>query len=187
MKLEDKQRLKRFWQAKVLLVTSAIGGMTFAIITRVLVILNLHHLISQKPAIRQYSQICPAGYPSSMCGAFEEFVVFSEEVRTEDLYQRFLLESLFLIGIFLGNIAPLLFGLRLHNPYPLSWSGHLLLSEEMIAELIALKHRRQKQNFPQWKLNLELTTEVLSLLWAIHIQVRLQNIHLNPGKKRNID
>jgi hypothetical protein len=59
--------------------------------------------------------------------------------------------------------------------------------EETIAELIALKRRRQKQNLPQWKLNLELTTEVLLLLWAIHIQIRLQNLSLPPSKKRNIE
>ncbi len=59
--------------------------------------------------------------------------------------------------------------------------------EETIAELIALKRRRQKQNLPQWKLNLELATEVLLLLWAIHIQIRFQNLSLPPSKKRNID
>jgi hypothetical protein len=59
--------------------------------------------------------------------------------------------------------------------------------EETIAELIALKRRRQKQNLPQWKLLLELTTEVFLLLWAIHIQIRLQNLSLPPSKKRNIN
>jgi hypothetical protein len=102
--------------------------------------------------------------------------------------------SLFLIlggGLFLGTIISggigLIFFLRLRNPYPLSWSGHLVLPEEAIAELIALKRRRQKQNLPQWKLLLELTTEVLLLLWAIHIQIRFQNFRLPPSKKRNID
>jgi HEAT repeats len=94
--------------------------------------------------------------------------------------------SLFLGTVFVGDMG-LIFFLLMRNPYPLSWSGHLLLPEETIAELIALKRRRQKQNFPQWKLNLELTTEVLSLLWAIHIQVRLQKLSLPPSKKRNID
>jgi hypothetical protein len=56
-----------------------------------------------------------------------------------------------------------------------------------MAVLIALKRRRQKQKFPQWKLNLELTTEVLLLLWEVHIQVRFQNLSLPPSKKRNID
>jgi hypothetical protein len=64
---------------------------------------------------------------------------------------------------------------------------YLSFPEETIAELIALKRRRQKQNLPQWKLNLELTTEVLLLLWAIHIQIRLQNLSLPPSKKRNIE
>jgi PadR family transcriptional regulator, regulatory protein PadR len=62
-----------------------------------------------------------------------------------------------------------------------------MLPEETIAELIALKRHRQKQNIPKWKLNLELTTEFLLLLWAIHIQIRLQNLSLPPSKKRNIE
>jgi HEAT repeat protein len=93
--------------------------------------------------------------------------------------------SLFLGVIILGGIGFISF-LRMHNPYPLSWSGHLILPEEAIAELIALKRRRQKQKFPQWKLNLELTINVLLLLGAFHIRIRFQNIHLKPGKKRNI-
>jgi PadR family transcriptional regulator, regulatory protein PadR len=64
---------------------------------------------------------------------------------------------------------------------------HLLLPEEMRAELIALKHRRQKQNTPRWKLELELTSEMLLLLWAIHVQIRFQNFWLTPDEKRNID
>jgi hypothetical protein len=94
--------------------------------------------------------------------------------------------SLFLGTVFVGGMG-LIFFLRMRNPYPLTWSGHLLLPEETIAELIALKRRRQKQNLPQWKLLLELTVEILLLLWAIHIQVRFQNLSLPPGKKRNID
>jgi HEAT repeats len=94
--------------------------------------------------------------------------------------------GLFFVTAFVGGMG-LIFFLRIRNPYPLSWSGHLLLPEEMIAELIALKRRRQKQNLPQWKLLLELTVEILLLFWAIHIQVRFQNLSLPPGKKRNID
>jgi hypothetical protein len=62
-----------------------------------------------------------------------------------------------------------------------------LIPEEMRAELIALKQRREKQKTPCWKLYFELTTEVLLLLAAIHIQIRIENLWLAPGKKRNID
>jgi hypothetical protein len=89
--------------------------------------------------------------------------------------------------IFIMSIELIVVSFLLRNPYPLSYSGHLLFPEETIAELIALKRRRQKQNLPHWKLLLELTTEVLLLLWAIHIQVRFQNLSLPPSKKRNID
>jgi hypothetical protein len=94
------------------------------------------------------------------------------------------------LSLGIGSFGILAFMLHVlsRNPYLLSWSGHLLLlPEETIAELIALKRRRQKQNLPQWKLLLELTVEVLLLLWAIHIQIRLQNLSLPPSKKQNID
>jgi HEAT repeat protein len=124
--------------------------------------------------------------------AFRTLKKFSESGQVAKFSQS--TAYLFLIlggGLFLGTVfvggMGLIFFLRMPNPYPLSWSGHLLLPEETIAELIALKRRRQKQNLPQWKLLLELTTEVLLLLWAIHIQVRFQNLSLPPSKKRNID
>jgi hypothetical protein len=94
--------------------------------------------------------------------------------------QRMILMNLGLLSIFF-------FYSLLGNSYFLRWSGHLLLPEEIIGELIALKHRRQKQSLPVWKLYLELATEVLLLLWAVHVQVRLQNIRLEPSKKRKID
>jgi hypothetical protein len=119
MKLEDKQRLKRFWQAKVLLLTSAIGGMTFVIITRVPVILNLHDSISQKPDISHCSQITPA----FMRGPCEDATLTIEAAKKEEVYQRLLLENLLLIGMSFGPISALHFSLRHRNPYPLSWSG----------------------------------------------------------------
>jgi hypothetical protein len=95
--------------------------------------------------------------------------------------------GLFLGTVFVGGMG-LVFFLRVRNPYPLNWSGHLVLPEEAIAELIALKRRRQKQNIPKWKIYCELIFfEILPLLLAQHIQVRLQNLSLPPSKKRNID
>jgi hypothetical protein len=110
---------------------------------------------------------------------------FTQSSQTTSSLLLILGVCLFFGGIIVGVIG-LIFFLRIRSPYPLSWSGHLLLPEEMMAELIALKRRRQKQKLSQWKLNLELTTEVLLLLKAIHIEIRFQNIRLKPGKKRNI-
>jgi hypothetical protein len=68
------------------------------------------------------------------------------------------------------------------------WLKSLRFPEEAIAELIALKNRRQKQNIPQWKIYCELVLcEILPLLWAIHIQIRLQKLQLPTSKKRTID
>jgi hypothetical protein len=111
---------------------------------------------------------------------------FTQSSQTTSYLLLIIGVCLFFGGIILGVLG-LVFFLRIRSPYPLSWSGHLLLPEEMMAELIALKRRRQKQQLSQWKLNLELTTEVLLLLWAIHIQIRFQNIRLKPSKKSNID
>jgi hypothetical protein len=188
MKLEDKQRLKRFWQAKVLLVTSAIGVISFSIITNVSVALNLYSSISQSSAIRQYSQICPARSQISTCSVFEGFITISEKLRKEDVKQLLLLEFI-LIGISFALIIYLLFcSLQIHDLYPISWSGYLPFSEEVIANLIALEYRRQQQNIPRWKIYCELIfCEILPLFWAVHIQIRLQNLSLPANKKRNID
>lgn len=86
------------------------------------------------------------------------------------------------------NILTTMLHIHSRNSHLLSRSVHLFLPEETIAELIALKNRRQKQNIPQWKIYCEIVLcEILPLLWAIHIQIRLQNLSLPPSKKRNID
>jgi hypothetical protein len=99
-----------------------------------------------------------------------------------------MLKSFFVtVAMLVGSIG-LSFIPRLDNPYPLSYSGHLLLPEETIAELIALKRRLQTQNKPRWKIYCELIFwEILPLFWAQHIQIRLQNLSLPPSKKRNTD
>jgi hypothetical protein len=110
---------------------------------------------------------------------------FTQSSQTTSYLLLIIGVCLFFGGIIVGVLG-LVFFLRIRSPYPLSWSGHLLLPEEMMAELIALKRRYQTQNLPQWKLNLKITTEVLLLLGAFHIKIRLQNIRLKPEKKRNI-
>jgi HEAT repeat protein len=91
------------------------------------------------------------------------------------------------LGIIISGGIGLIFFLRVRNPYPLSYSGHILLPEDRIAELIALKCRRQKQNIPRWKIYRELIFfEFLPLLLAQHIKIRLQNLSLPLGKKRKI-
>jgi PadR family transcriptional regulator, regulatory protein PadR len=66
-------------------------------------------------------------------------------------------------------------------------AGSLGLPEEIVAELAVLQSRLQKQNLPSWRINLEFAIELVLLLWSVHIQIRFQNFHLNPGKKHNID
>jgi Bacterial sugar transferase len=74
-----------------------------------------------------------------------------------------------------------------HNKMYRKLIGHLHFPEEIIAELYAQKRRRQQEKWPRWRINLEFAIDILLLLWSVHIQIRLQNFQLNPGKKRNID
>jgi hypothetical protein len=188
MKPEDKKCLKQIWLGKILILTGTIGIIITSTILDVSVALNLYTSISQRADIRKYSQICPTQSPiSTLCNLFEGFITISEKLRKEDIYPLLLIEFLAIGASFTLMIYAFPFSLNSRKSYPLSWSVHMLLPEETIAELIALKRRRQKQNLPQWKLLLELTVEVLLLLWAIHIQIRLQNLNLPPSKKRNID
>jgi hypothetical protein len=199
MKPKDKKRLKRFWLRKGLLLTGAIGGMAL-VTTRVPILLDKfsHELYTNSavgigPVAREFlGEELGTGIKESA----DEVTTFLLEMENKMAFpfllkvltsQCCISEFLLLYGLMVGALAALISSFRLRNPYPLSWSGHLLLPEEMMAELIALKCRRQKQNIPQWKLQLELTTEVLLLLCAIHIQVRLQNLSLPPSKKQNID
>ena len=122
------------------------------------------------------------------CGTAE----FSTALKTQKENLEILIsESLLLLRvgrINLGLLSVLFFSYLLRNSYFLIWSGRFLFPEEIMAELIALKCRRQEHNAPPWKLYLELAIEVLLLLWAVHIQIRLQSIYLiTSTKKRNID
>jgi hypothetical protein len=210
MKPEDRRRLKRFWLIKGLILTGVIGvfGITFALIPLVELQLGIIQETEVPRALRTYRNSRLKNLQSrgpelvcSMASRSSSHNKYSAE-RKSLLDKSFLEEPLagqFCSQIILNNelgtlviliitvVFFLVSSLYTPSPYPLTWSGHLLLPEEMIAELIALKRRRQKQNLPQWKLLLELTVEVLLLLWAIHIQVRFQNLSLPPSKKRNID
>jgi hypothetical protein len=91
------------------------------------------------------------------------------------------LERSILATIGLTTIVLLLSSIRLRNPFPLIFSGYLIFPEEIIAELIALKQRRQAAGVKPRRIRLELAYEILLLLWAVHIQMRVDNINLPPG------
>jgi hypothetical protein len=77
--------------------------------------------------------------------------------------------------------------LRFAQPYPLSRVGYLVFPEEVIAELVALKQRRQAEGVPPHQRRLELVPEVMRLLWSMQIQLRWDNLWLPPSEQRNIE
>jgi HEAT repeat protein len=77
--------------------------------------------------------------------------------------------------------------LRFAQPYPISGAGYLVFPEEVIAELIALKQRRQAQGVSPQQWRLELVFEVARLLWSVQIQMRWDNLWLPPSEQHNIE
>jgi hypothetical protein len=70
------------------------------------------------------------------------------------------------------------------------WQHQLigLLPEDHIANLNALLRRRQKQQISQWKIDCELIfREIIPLILVINFQIKLDNLLLKIGKKRNIN
>jgi hypothetical protein len=82
-------------------------------------------------------------------------------------------------------IGLLLSSLRLRNPFSLFFSTHLLFPEEVVAELIALKQRRQSEKVRKWKIRLELAYEIITLIWAFQIKIRIDDLKLPPGGNRS--
>jgi HEAT repeat protein len=91
------------------------------------------------------------------------------------------LERGLLAGLGITALILLFSSIRLRNPFPLIWSGYLIFPEEIVAELVALKQRRQAENVSPKRIRRELAYEVILLLWAVHVQIRIDNLHLPPG------
>jgi HEAT repeat protein len=110
---------------------------------------------------------------------YEKFPVDqASQNRTHLLWN---LERGFLAGLGITALILLFSSIRLRNPFPLIWSGYLIFPEEIVAELIALKQRRQAENVSSRRIRRELAYEVILLLWAVHVQIRIDNLHLPPG------
>lgn len=116
-----------------------------------------------------------------------EQLVSVNQVEIPECCQRYSCrrEAGFLGLVGLTSLSLLLINLRLHNPFPFFWSGYLIFPEEVIAELIALVQRRHTEKVPQWRIRLEIIYEVLLLLWAFQIVIRIDNIKLPPGGNRS--
>jgi HEAT repeat protein len=99
--------------------------------------------------------------------------------------QLFYLETGILGAIGVTAIGLLLSSIRLRNPFSLFFSTYLLFPEEVVAELIALKQRRQSERVRKWKIRLELAYEIITLIWAFHIQIRIDDLKLPPGGNRS--
>jgi hypothetical protein len=99
--------------------------------------------------------------------------------------QLFYLETGVLGAIGVTAIGLLLSSLRLRNPFSLFFSTYLLFPEEVVAELIALKQRRQSEKVRKWQIRLELAYEIITLIWAFQIQIRIDDRKLPPGGNRS--
>ncbi len=99
--------------------------------------------------------------------------------------QFFYLETGILGAIGITAIVLLLSSIRLRNPFSLFFSTYLLFPEEVVAELIALKQRRQSEKVRKWQIRLELAYEIITLIWAFHIQIRIDDLKLPPGGNRS--
>jgi hypothetical protein len=103
------------------------------------------------------------------------------KTKEESTYLFLNLQGGLLAGISVSTLILLLSSLRLRNPFPLIWTGYLIFPEEIVAELMALKQRRQAEKVAPQRIRFELAYEVLLLFWAVHVQIRLDNLHLPPG------
>ncbi|MBD2328111.1 hypothetical protein [Alkalinema sp. FACHB-956] len=109
----------------------------------------------------------------------------SDPIAQQRTQWFFYIEAGLLGLVGLTSLSLLLINLRLRNPFPFFWSGYLIFPEEVIAELIALVQRRHAEKVPQWRIRLEIIYEVLLLLWAFQIVIRIDNIKLPPGGNRS--
>ncbi len=105
----------------------------------------------------------------------------ADQASQDRTYLLWNLERGLLAGLGITALILLFSSFRLRNPFPLIWSGYLIFPEEIVAELIALKQRRQSENVSPRRIRRELAYEVILLLWAVHVQIRIDNLHLPPG------
>lgn len=56
--------------------------------------------------------------------------------------------------------------------------------EECVAELGSLLRRMQKAKVSPWEIRLRLLQEFVSLLWAFHVQIRIENMGLPAGHRK---
>jgi hypothetical protein len=104
-----------------------------------------------------------------------------DKVAKDRTYLFWNLQRGTLAGVGVTALILLFSSIRLRNPFPLIWTGYLIFPEEIVAELVALKQRRQAENVSPKRIRRELAYEVILLLWAVHIQIRIDNLHLPPG------
>ena len=106
----------------------------------------------------------------------------TSQQRTQQL---FYLETGILGAIGVTAIGLLLSSIRLRNPFSLFFSTYLIFPEEVVAELIALKQRRQSEKVRRWQIRLELAYEIITLIWAFQIQIRIDDRTFPPGGNRS--
>jgi HEAT repeats len=59
-------------------------------------------------------------------------------------------------------------------------------SDDIVAELAALRERLTKENKSTWRIRISLFYQILTLVWGIYIQINIDNLTL-PSRDRRID
>lgn len=106
-------------------------------------------------------------------------------VIRQNLYQ----ELIVLGGISLATLVLLLLKL-LHSQQVkgITFSVNLksYFSDDIVAELAALRERLTKENKSTWRIRISLFYQILTLVWGIYIQINIDNLTL-PSRDRRID
>ncbi len=98
-------------------------------------------------------------------------------------------ELIFLGGGSLATLVLLLLMLRsLQQVKGITFSDHLIcyFSEEIVAELAALREQLTDEEKPTWLIRFILSYQILTLIWGIYIRINIDNLTL-PSRDRRID
>ncbi|EKU97595.1 hypothetical protein Lepto7375DRAFT_6800 [Leptolyngbya sp. PCC 7375] len=104
------------------------------------------------------------------------------KTEIEAWIQRSYLSKLIFIQIVLGWV----FYHSVVTPFIKRYIFDFCLPEECIAEIGVLKQRMNRANAAPWHIRQRIVQEYLLLIWAVHIQAKLENLFL-PSSNHQID
>ncbi|NER52634.1 MAG: hypothetical protein F6J92_39545 [Symploca sp. SIO1A3] len=194
MDRETKGKLRRIWFARSLLGLGVFVALGFSI--RQVSVVRIH-TATHKQTYEQFQKQLLLQEQKQLQLLLQEQKQLQELEQQLQLlklsYERLQFQKqksnqawLFLGLSVLGFITLLLLLLRQQNQVSLTLTGQLFLPEECIADLEALHQRMKSQQCPLWFIQLRMLQEIVELLWAFQIHIRIENFWL-PGKSDSID